>query len=491
MDPQKLQLFRQRAIEMGYKPKDVDTFIEQKRKEQATLSLIQQGAINVQDIAKSNPELAQRAIKEQGFKPTKTAKQQDKEVMLDETSGVLKTVIERFDSIPQEKRGPLVGNISKLIPGVSDETRQYEDLRRGVASSLKQLVGESGVLTDTDIQRIVNLLPSPTETERKNQLNKQDLQKFLKAKGVSLSIPGQEEEKKPQGAMTTTPDENDPMSKLKGNVLAGLFPGLMLGRAPVLKDTVGVASRDLLNKVDTGQNVSFDDALGAGGEFVSTAGIPLTGGGSALAQALKLGGLGAVRGATTPGASLEGRAGMALIEGLLGGALGGGAGAANAARKVISGAAKGEAAVARNKLAQEVTKTLPVNSIVKEGERITKNLPATAAKWEQEVAGLTDDVTPTNLLEKIDFWGQAYKASGELKDTASAKLYGALQRKAKDVLRKEAPQILKAHEKLQREAAKKGFVGGILSPTNIGRGAIGAATTGGALFLLNKLLGQR
>mgnify|MGYP001618645507 CR=1 FL=1 len=159
-------------------------------------------------------------------------------------------------------------------------------------------------------------------------------------------------------------------------------------------------------------------------------------------------------------------------------------------KNILSGAAKTQAAVTRNKIAEEVTKKLPVKPLIDEAERIAKNLPATANKAKEEIEGLGKNINARNLVEKIDFWGQAFKNSGELKDTASAKLYGTLQRTAKKVLEDKAPEVLKAHKKLQREAVlKSGIPNALKKILFYGGPTIGIL--GGAAYLGNILRGNQ
>lgn len=95
----------------------------------------------------------------------------------------INTVLQRFNTIHPYVTGWGVGSLAKYLPFISAETRQYEDLRKGISGTLKELVGESGVLTDEDIKRIVGLLPDPGETDKKNELSFIDLKKFLDGKG--------------------------------------------------------------------------------------------------------------------------------------------------------------------------------------------------------------------------------------------------------------------------------------------------------------------
>ena len=241
-------------------------------------------------------------------------------------------------------------------------------------------------------------------------------------------------------------------------------------------------------KLSQGEIPTPDEIIGGVGEgvigllpFSKLGKIPFAGL-SALA--------GGVHGATTPGASSEERVSRATQEGVLGGLLGLGGSIINRGKNILTGSAKNQAAITRNKIAEETTKNLSTSKLKEEATRIADNLPATANKAQEEIAGLSKNINARDLVEKIDFWGQAFKASGDLKDTASGKLYGALQRTAKSLLQNEAPEIMKAHEVLQREAALKSGIPNFLKKT-LYLGGSAAGLAGGGAYLYNLLKGGR
>jgi hypothetical protein len=63
-------------------------------------------------------------------------------------------------------KGRIGGAITglKAAAGKAPTAKRYNELRKGVVTTLKGLVGESGVLTDPDVERIINLLPKTTDT---------------------------------------------------------------------------------------------------------------------------------------------------------------------------------------------------------------------------------------------------------------------------------------------------------------------------------------
>lgn len=72
MDPQKIQQFREAAIAQGYSSSEVDKFIQTRVEQQAALSLMKSGNLDVNEVAKSDPVLAAKAVKEGVKAGTKT-----------------------------------------------------------------------------------------------------------------------------------------------------------------------------------------------------------------------------------------------------------------------------------------------------------------------------------------------------------------------------------------------------------------------------------
>ncbi len=60
--------------------------------------------------------------------------------------------------------------------------RNYRNLRKGVTSTLKSLVGESGVLTDTDNKRIRELLPGTNATPQEAERAWQSVKNFINSR---------------------------------------------------------------------------------------------------------------------------------------------------------------------------------------------------------------------------------------------------------------------------------------------------------------------
>lgn len=170
---------RQQAIEAGYKPADVDSFITKKRNEQATMQLGQAGVADPAEIAKSDPQLALKLI-QQGVQP----KQSAEALKQDKTSqGVLGLVDElKFlynqdtgtGSRPNQTKqsdlsaggtgilAPVKGflfDLQQVKTNKNVDAKTYKRLKEGFVASLKEATGDTGVLTDQDFARIAKALP--------------------------------------------------------------------------------------------------------------------------------------------------------------------------------------------------------------------------------------------------------------------------------------------------------------------------------------------
>lgn len=459
---------------------------------------------------------------------------------LDEKTGAAKKTIDLLESIykgggeetslafgKEEPGGRISGTIKnierQISPGSFPESDRLNTFKRTLESSRSQLAkaaGDAGnlalqeqilagkALPDENstpseaVQLFASLrlkfgLPPLSEDEKKNILDqfkpegaRQDsaqaaLDKELQG-GFQQVEPGALQDINFQTAQTAIdkPQQEQPVIQvpddLRSKVLAGLFPGLNAAKIPIVKEILAKRGANLLEKIDKGEQVTADEVVGAGGEMLRNA---LMGGGTVAAAAG-----GAISGLTKPGASAQERLTGAALEAALTGALAVGGKVVGKAKGVISGSAKNVAAETRNKLAEEFTKKVPVTKIVKEGERVSKNLPETANAWKKSIQGLKKEISATDLVEKIDFWGGAFKKDGAVKDAATAQLHSKLQRQAKEVLKEIAPDVAKAHEALRREAALKGGVGRVFSPFNVGAGLVGGVSSAAGALAISKLL---
>lgn len=75
------------------------------------------------------------------------------------------------------------GTLGALDP----EVKAYEDSRSGFLSALKSAVGESGVLTNQDMERLANILPPPWEHPNSARIKFAQIDDIMKQRGLNIA----------------------------------------------------------------------------------------------------------------------------------------------------------------------------------------------------------------------------------------------------------------------------------------------------------------
>lgn len=100
--------------------------------------------------------------------------------------------------------GRAIGGVNQLrgVLGAAPQVTRYNDLRKGAIAAFRELTGDKGVLTETDANRIVGLLPKPTNTAKEAELKWEDLNKFIQSK-YGVNILDQEQKTTPASKAST------------------------------------------------------------------------------------------------------------------------------------------------------------------------------------------------------------------------------------------------------------------------------------------------
>jgi hypothetical protein len=128
-----------------------------------------------------------------------------------------------------------------------------------------------------------------------------------------------------------------------------------------------------------------------------------------------------------------------------------GAKLATAAPKIVAGAAK----FARNpiqsllgqsgeKLAEVSKATIEPKNLVAAAEKHLTSNPEAKQLYEVLKPTLENVKTPATLLQRMKFWGTAFKTAGDAKDTVRAQFLESLYQAAKKELQEKAPEIAKS-----------------------------------------------
>ena len=256
------------------------------------VSGIQSGQIGIKDI----PE-AQRtgvSIGLQGVGYEAPEKSNTTKQSFDASTNFIDILEKRFMSAGGGEyagTGARVSGTKKSLAGelgVNPSAKTYNDARKGFAATLKQLTGDTGVLTENDYSRLAGLLPSLGATPEEAQNKFSDLRTQIAAKFAG--------EPQPTGYQT-------PQSK--GGLLASLLPGiaqLYQGKQQEVQEQgLGAIPKQSLETLIPGLNLAEPGGARGAGEILTLLGL------TGLAKS----GLSKVRGLTKGGA-LENRAKVAL-----------------------------------------------------------------------------------------------------------------------------------------------------------------------------------
>lgn len=131
-------------------------------------------------------------------------------------SNTLKTIYDRYtganqtteDDLSKGRFGGATATLGSWI-GTNPDVKQYNALRKGLAGSLKQLTGDTGIMTDQDREIISGLLPAVTATPEEAKKAWEDINKTLISK-YGIDMFGQQSvDNKP-----TSENEYDPNSAI-------------------------------------------------------------------------------------------------------------------------------------------------------------------------------------------------------------------------------------------------------------------------------------
>uniref|UniRef100_A0A6M3K7X4 Uncharacterized protein n=1 Tax=viral metagenome TaxID=1070528 RepID=A0A6M3K7X4_9ZZZZ len=245
---------------------------------------------------------------------------------------------------------------------------------------------------------------------------------------------------------------------------------------------------EIQSKQNRGEQVSFDERVGVGGEIGSRAALF-----APLPLNLRLALSGGIEGLTTPGEDLSGRLAEGGKKAALGYALGKGGqiigGGINKGIGALTGSNIAKAGTAREQIAKATTEVFEPKKILEAGENFVKNIPGATKAFEVEKQGLLKNLSAPELLEKIKFWNTAYKESGKVGNTAKAQLYQKLGNTARELLEETAPTLAKAHAGLRKSIQTNELLSKIFNIPSLVRTGIGTGIAAGVGAGAYKLFG--
>lgn len=460
--------------------------------EQAMMQLGQKGMIDPAEIAKSDPQIALKLAEQGGFKPKPSAEEEKKLGKFKDIESNLDVLLENLNEV--DSRGPVGGGLSefmaKMTKGASNaDVSDYEALRKSMIGPLARAIsGEVGVMTDQDISRAEGLLPKVSDDPRLAEKKVANLRKLIGNQtgntpaptAVGNTVADQAAQQSPGSVMASEgqPGMAVQVAQQRSQQGKKLDPFNQFMYDNVAKGPVGDAAEGLLSilyprlretarRSAKGQEIGTDQLVGAGGELATTA-IPF-GPGGAIAKGVLAGG---VHGATAPGESVMGRAGGALGEGALGGAIGG---IGKVIPKVMhpfktvgdmKSKAVTEAAgktVAGDKIYAVLEKGIDkLSPTTRDGYKKLLEKSAPIFKGKELPISQAVDITASA--------GDAYNAAGKAGKAASAKFNDALSKALRTEIKSVAPKVSKANSLFSTLYGVKSGVGGMAKQAAVGAG---------------------
>ncbi|OQB05113.1 MAG: hypothetical protein BWY19_01160 [bacterium ADurb.Bin212] len=147
----------------------------------AYLEMFQNGAMKkVSEIPVADRGKVVQALAAAGVDPEEIAKQKEG----GDVSGVIKSLYDLYAVNNDLSLGRGRGFWATLqgIVGKNAPAKRYKDLKNGVLSSIRSFVGEKGIMTEPDAQRIKDLLPDVTSTDEEAILAWEEINNIFKSK---------------------------------------------------------------------------------------------------------------------------------------------------------------------------------------------------------------------------------------------------------------------------------------------------------------------
>ena len=312
--------------------------------------------------------------------------------------------------------------------GLNSAAKTYNDQRKGFAATLKQITGDTGVLTEKDYQRLAGLIPSlgATPEEAQNKFN--DLRSQIAA-----SFGGEKKET----AYAPPPS--------KGGLPAATLPGLTglyeSEQRATQEQGLGALPRQSLETLIPALKLGKPEGRQAASEVSTILGLA----GLLKAGAQKIGGL------TVKGALQK--------------------------RATTAGASK--ATVSGNKVYKAAEETVRRSASETDLPKAEKLLAQAKKGLGGKKFGMEQ------LLDKLAQYNKAYTTAGRAGKGASALVNDALSKAARQEVQRVAPEVFASQQALGKAYGIEKFAKRSIFPA-----AIGAGASIPAYFLLRKLLGQ-
>ncbi len=356
--------------------------------------------------------------------------------------------------------------------GFDDSANRYNATREGFAASLKQLTGDTGVLTDQDYARLSKLLPSlgakPEEAKAAFNLLRSQL-------GSTLNQPATQTTINPQ--KKTLGDLAAPFVKPLadyGKFIGGAEYEGVRAAASALGDKNAyneqIHTNPFLNHQDLARYQNPAEGLKTTAGAAAYA-IPYGKGANLLTKAILPGAAGgALRGIGEENATPEsvvGNAAMGAAGGVGLNALSKVPGVAGAVKKAVTPGAAGAERGALLDAAEQAGKTIPGENIAQKfvdwGTTAVKGNPGKEKQIEKVVSSVIDNYSgkPLTPTEAFKIWldsNNGYKGDGTVKTALESKVDVTMREALRPELEKIAPGFDKATKAIKNGIDRKKFI---------------------------------
>src|SRR3990167_1540988 len=404
----------QGALDAGYSQKEIEEYLNQ----QSQLSLTKQGVLDVADVAKTSPQIAEKAI-QQGVKPVSKAQASSADVK--KLEGLGKSGLEAiqearniYEKDPNVLTKQLVPGPYKLL------SKRFDAALYNAADTVLRL--RTGAQANPSEIRgyMTRLAPSFGDDPETAEFKFKQLEKIL-SDASGFPIP---ERAKTNGKPIQATKQNVTNYPTPTNTSDALMQLLARGQ-----ETIGKTELSPLLFSILGGGIAGPVGAGAGaavGEYLKQG--AQTGGIESLAPTKKNLGYSALKGGE-----------YALLSKVLGGTLSYGKDAVRAKSLNPSKIA----GFLREK-ASEATPTIDTSKIITAGEKAAKLFPNAKEEWDILKTGLQKDMPTKDLLDVLTSWGhRTWTISGQTKDKAAADLMKYIYGAGRESIKKQAPEVAK------------------------------------------------
>ena len=145
----------------------------------AYLEMFESGAMkNINEIPAADRGEVVKQLATAGINPNDIAKKKEGEL----TAGVVRQLFENYTEA-NLARGRVRGFLTNVLGevGIDPQAKRYKALKEGTLASIRNFVGEKGIMTDTDAKRIAELIPDVNSTTEEAKLAWKDIDAIFRS----------------------------------------------------------------------------------------------------------------------------------------------------------------------------------------------------------------------------------------------------------------------------------------------------------------------